>query len=103
GGAFVNGTTLDDSVDSFKYDTVTDTWTAITNIPRPTGETRAVPIAGEMWLLGGGRTAPNPSNEVDIYNPGTNTWRMGPAFTTGRRNFPADTDGSRIWIAGGYD
>ena len=103
GGAMVNGATLDDSVDSFKYDITTNTWTAIANIPRPTGETRAVTIDGEMWVLGGGRTAPNPSNEVDIYNPGTNTWRTGPPFTTGRRNFPADTDGSRIWIAGGYD
>ena len=57
-----------------------------------------------MWVLGGGRTAPNPSNEVNIYDPVECTWTTGPPFTTARRNFPADTDGStRIWLAGGYD
>jgi hypothetical protein len=62
---------------------------------------------GQMLVMGGGRVAPNPSNEVDIYDPGTNTWTTGspvPAFTTARRNFATDTDGtSRIWLAGGYD
>jgi len=56
--------------------------------------------------MGGGRTAPNPSNEVDAYNPGSNSWTVNmpvPAFTTARRNFPTDTDGAtRIWLAGGY-
>src|SRR5205807_2407534 len=59
-----------------------------------------------MLVMGGGRTAPNPSMEVDAYNPGTNTWTMNtpvPMFTTARRNFPTDTDGTtRIWLGGGY-
>ncbi len=50
---------------------------------------------------------PNPSNEVDIYDPAANAWTLDntpiPAFVTARRNFPTDTDGtSRIWLAGGY-
>jgi len=55
--------------------------------------------------MGGGRVAPNPSNEVDIYDPVSNTWTTGtpvPAFATARRNFPTDTDGTAIWLAGGY-
>ena len=32
---------------------------------------------GMMYVIGGGRVAPNPSNEMDIYNPGTNTWCSG--------------------------
>ena len=32
-----------------------------------------------------------------------NTWSLGPPFTTARRNFPADSDGIRIFLAGGYD
>ena len=43
--------------------------------------------------MGGGRVAPNPSNEVDIYNPGTNTWSTGLPFSNARRNFPTDTNG----------
>ena len=56
-----------------------------------------------MYVMGGGRVAPNPSNEVDIYNPGTNSWSLGTPFVTGRRNFPVDSDGCHIWLAGGYD
>ena len=50
-----------------------------------------------MLVMGGGRVAPNPSNEVDIYDPGSNTWTTGspvPAFTTARRNFATELTAS---------
>ena len=103
GGADILGTTVTDSTQSFKYDTVTDTYTAIASIPRATGETRAVAINGKMWVLGGGRVAPNPGNQVDVYDPVANTWSAGTPFVTGRRNFAADTDGTKVWLVGGYD
>jgi hypothetical protein len=57
-----------------------------------------------MYVMGGGRVAPNPSSEVDIYDPGTDTWSLGIPFVTGRRNFPTDTNGTdTIWLSGGYD
>jgi hypothetical protein len=97
------GMTIHDTVDSFKYNIATDTWTAITNITRVSAETRALNVYGLMWVMGGGRDAPNPNNEVDIYNPYCNTWTTGTPFVTARRNFPTDTDGvSRVWLAGGY-
>jgi subtilisin family serine protease len=106
GGAAISGGAITDSADSFVYNPVTDVINTITNIPRPTGETRALTFNGKMLVMGGGRTAPNPSNEVDAYDPGTNTWTVNspvPAFATARRNFPVDTDGiSHIWLAGGY-
>jgi Kelch motif len=54
--------------------------------------------------MGGGRDAPNPSNEVDVYDPGTNTWSTSlQAFVNARRNFATDTNGTTtIWLAGGY-
>jgi hypothetical protein len=57
-----------------------------------------------MWVLGGGRDAPNPSNQVDIYTPATNSWSVGLPFTTARRNFPADIDPAtgRVYLVGGY-
>ena len=93
---------LVDSTDSFRYDPVADSIITIASIPRATAETRALTLNGQMWVMGGGRTAPNPSNEVDIYNPGTNSWSIGTPFVTARRNFPTDTDGCHIWLAGGY-
>jgi hypothetical protein len=104
GGSNIVTTTVTDAQESFKYDPAANTWTAITSIPRATGETRAVVMNGQMWVLGGGRTAPNPSNEVDIYTPGTDSWSVGVPFTTARRNFPADSDGTtHVYLTGGYD
>jgi hypothetical protein len=104
GGSLWDGTTIHDTADSFKYNIATDTWTAITNIPRVTAETRALNVYGLMWVMGGGRDAPNPSNEVDVYNPYCNSWSISSQpFVNPRRNFPTDTDGgSRVWLAGGY-
>ena len=56
-----------------------------------------------MYVMGGGRDAPNPSNEVDVYDPVTNSWSTGSPFMTGRRNFATDTDGTnRILLAGNF-
>ncbi len=103
GGSSYDGTLLHDTTDSFSYNTLTDTWAAIASIPRATAETRALNVYGDVWVMGGGREAPNPSNEVDIYDPRCNTWTTGAPFVIARRNFPTDTDGgSRVWLAGGY-
>jgi plastocyanin/N-acetylneuraminic acid mutarotase len=104
GGSLWDGTTLQDTTDSFVYDPFADKIGTIANIPRATGETRALSINNQMWVMGGGRVAPNPSNEVNIYDPVAQTWSTGTPFVTGRRNFPVDTNGtSNIWLAGGYD
>ncbi len=104
GGSLWDGTTLQDTNDSFVYDPVADSISAIANIPRATAETRALNMCDQMWVMGGGRTAPNPSNEVDVYDPVSNSWSLGPPFATARRNFPTDTDATQfIWLSGGYD
>jgi hypothetical protein len=104
GGSLWDGVTLQDTTDSFVYNPVGDSISPIASIPRATGETRALNVNNQMWVMGGGRTAPNPSNEVNIYDPVAGTWTTGLPFTTARRNFPVDTNGSsHIWLAGGYD
>ena len=58
-----------------------------------------------MWVMGGGRTPPNPSNEIDGC-----CWYPGGQFLTPRRNFAVASDGgcgyyyciSNMWLAGGY-
>ncbi len=104
GGSSWDGTTLQDSNFSFVYNPVANTLGNIAAIPRATGETRALNFNGQMLVMGGGRVAPNPSNEVDVYDPGTDTWSTSiAAFSEPRRNFPTDTDGTgNIWLSGGY-
>ena len=106
GGSDITAGLLTDTTNSFVYNPVANTIGTIAPIPRATGETRALNFNGKMLVMGGGRTAPNPSNEVDAYDPGGNMWTVNspvPAFTTARRNFPTDTNGTtNIWLAGGY-
>ena len=106
GASDFSGGLVIDTTKSFSFDPVANTIGSIAPIPRATGETRALTFNGLMLVMGGGRVAPNPSSEVDAYEPGTNTWTVNspvPAFVTARRNFPTDTDGSSlIWLAGGY-
>jgi N-acetylneuraminic acid mutarotase len=103
GGSTWDGAALHDSNFSFVYDPVADTIGNIRAIPRSTAETRGLNFCSTMYVMGGGRDAPNPSNEVDIYDPGTNTWSTGLPFVNARRNFATDTDSTnRIWLAGGY-
>ena len=98
------GATVIDTTNSFSFDPVANSIGTIAAIPRATGETRALNFNGNMYVMGGGRISPNPSNEVDIYNPGTNSWTTGVPFNNPRRNFPTDTDGiTHIYLSGGYD
>ncbi|MET0231126.1 MAG: hypothetical protein ABW186_09370 [Rhodanobacteraceae bacterium] len=98
--------TIVDSDQSLVYDPDADTLTPVATIPRATAETRAVTAPdGTIWVLGGGRIDPNPGNEVDVYDPVSDTWTTAPSFVNPRRNFAADIDPAtgNIWAVGGYD
>src|SRR6202030_1965389 len=97
GASDFSGGTVIDTTNSFSFNPGTNTIGTIAAIPRATGETRALNFNGLMLVMGGGRVAHHPSNEVDVYDPGSNTWTTGApvsAFMTARRNFPTDTDGT---------
>src|SRR5437667_2456326 len=106
GASDYQGGTVVDTTNSFSFNPTANTTGTIAAIPRATGETRGLTFNGKMLVMGGGRTPPNPSNIVNIYDPVANTWTTGnpvPSFMTARRNFPTDTDGTtRIWLGGGY-
>src|SRR5262249_18110714 len=102
GGADITGGVLTDTNNAFVYDPVADSIKTITNISDATSNSRAVNFCGLMYVLGGNFNAP--TNEVQIYDPASNTWSVGTPFVIAGRNFAADTDGANnIWKAGGYD
>jgi len=103
GGSTFTPCVLTETNNAYVYDPVRDSISLIANLPRTTAETQAVTVANEMWILGGGRTAPNPSAEANIYNPTTGQWRMGLALTAAERNFAAASDGTHVFLAGGYN
>jgi hypothetical protein len=104
GASDYQGGTVVDTANSFSFDPSSNTIGTIAPIPRATGETRGLNFNGLMYVIGGGRVAPNPSNEVDVYDPVANSWSTAPSFSNARRNFPTDTNGTdHIWLSGGYD
>jgi hypothetical protein len=104
GGATYNLGALIDSTSSWVFDPAADTIAPINPTPRMVGETKGVNESGQLWVLGGGRTTPNPSNQVDAYSPGPNSWALAPAMAAVRRNFAADADPAtgKIYVVGGY-
>ena len=93
------------TTDSFKYDPTADSITTIASIPRATDNTRGLNFCSQLWVIAGDDTTfPNPSNQVNIYDPLSDTWSLGDPIATARRNFATDTDGNtHIWLGGGYD
>ena len=103
GGSTFAPCNLTETNNSYVYDPVKDLIFPIASIPRATGETQAITVGHEMWVLSGGRVGPNPSPEVNIYNPVTGQWRVGLPLSAGQRNFAAASDGARVFVAGGYN
>ena len=95
--------TATDQTNSFVYDPVADSISTIASIPRPSSDTRGLNFCNQFYVVGGGGF-PDYFNEVDIYDPVSDTWSVGQPFVTARRNAANDTDGTNnIWLAGGLD
>src|SRR5205823_7511087 len=69
GASDYQGGLVVDTTNSFSFNPASNTTGSIAAIPRATGETRGLTFNGLMYVMGGGRVAPNPSTEVDIYDP----------------------------------
>jgi N-acetylneuraminic acid mutarotase len=99
----VDFATATDMTNSYVYDPVADSISPIADIPRPSSDVRGLTFCNKMYVVGGGGF-PTYFNEVDIYDPASNTWSIGAPFNTPRRNAAVDTDGTNnIWVAGGLD
>ena len=54
-------------------------WTAVAPCPVPRFEALGVVIGGELWVMGGFlSTELNVTKRIDIYDPSSDTWRLGP-------------------------
>lgn len=97
------------------YDPLSNTWTSSTDsgstlAPLPQargGMGKAVFYNNEFYIIGGetldgaGATSNHVYNRVDIYNPVTNTWRVGLAMPTARHGIFPLLHLNRVYIAGG--
>lgn len=87
------------------YDPATGKITQAGKMPRPRARFGAVKIGAEGWLIGGSKsrdgTRYSQTNEVEILDLNTLTWRAGPPMPT-PRDAPVVVVGAFAIVAGGY-
>jgi N-acetylneuraminic acid mutarotase len=93
----------------YVYDPAANSWSTIAAPPTPSFSFPAVfAFNGELWVIGGydnwtQRGYP-PGQEVQIYNPLTNTWRYGPALNQPRfYSTAAGVIYGRAYLVGGIE
>ena len=83
-----------------RYDIAGDSWS---ELPEP-GEQRehvaAVAFEGEIWAIAG-RWLGEISNTIEIYDPESESWRLGPSLNEARSGFGASIIEGAIVVAGG--
>ena len=77
-------------------------WTALAAAPVKRTEVAAGVVNGKIWVLGGYDAASVPQSDVNIYDPGANSWSPGPKMPEALHHPAATSDGTRLWVAGGY-
>ena len=92
--------TLYDIANVFFYSTSGDQISPRYPLPRQTSGARMVTANLERKVLGGGNQ--NTSAHVDVFSNSWQVWLRGEDLAMARRNFAAATDGSRIWLTGGF-
>lgn len=76
-------------------------WESRAPLPGARAGGAAVGVAGEVYLVGGFNEFAIPQTPVFIYNPTSNSWRLGAGIITPRNRLAAGVIGTRIYVAGG--
>lgn len=89
---------------TYRYDTVTDTWSQLADMSTPRVDCAAAVVNGRLYVFGGYTTADYIQlTTVEEYNPDTNTWRQRAPMSTRRGDLAAVTLGNRVVVFGGWN
>ena len=67
----------------------------------PRDHSQLVAFQGELWLIGGRQLNVRETVRVSIYDPASETWRLGPNLARGRAGFAAAASPELLIVAGG--
>jgi len=87
-----------------RYDIDTNTWSTVAPLPSPRSDLAAVAHGGKVFVFGGctgTASAPSVTNEVDMYDPETNTWTILAPMPTPRASLVAGHKGNLVYAIGG--
>jgi N-acetylneuraminic acid mutarotase len=88
-----------------KYDIDTDTWSTVASLPSPRSDLAAVAHGGKIYVFGGFDANGIVMNDVDVYDPVTDTWDTAPADMPTARGalYAVGIKGDIIFVIGGWD
>jgi N-acetylneuraminic acid mutarotase len=79
-------------------------WSPAAPCPLARFEANAALVDGEVWVMGG-FTSPTlqVTDEVDLYDPATDSWSAGPTLPGAQTHIGVVTVGSDVIVLGGFD
>lgn len=85
------------------YDIETNRWTTLPkgkNLPTKRAGSMTLTLGDEIWIFGGETQRISPAhNEVEVYNPKTNNWKIMPGFKEGRHGTGVLFYKGELWTA----
>ncbi len=89
------------------YTPATNTWRRGADLPIATSAPSATVVDGKLYVLGGSPVGSDPAapvwNSVQIYDPTTDTWSMGPTMPTKAQWSAAAFSTGKLCVFGGFD
>lgn len=88
-----------------RYDIDKNTWTQVAPQPFPLSDRAAAVVGGKIYVFGGCSGPFTIVNDVDVYDPVTDTWSTAPTDMPSRRAamYSVDRKGDAIYVIGGWD
>ena len=101
------GGRIDDPTDRLEaYDPETDSWTTLAAMPTPRGGIAGAALDGRLYVFGGEgnpETATGVFDDVEVYDPTSDTWAVLDPMPTPRHGTGAAGVNDTIWVPGGAD
>jgi N-acetylneuraminic acid mutarotase len=85
----------------YRYDPVTNLWTALAWAPHPHSSGAGAVINGKFYVAGGSENF-EPSNKLDVYDPVTNRWTTRAPMPTARSGVAGAAIQNKLYIMGRY-
>jgi hypothetical protein len=91
-----------------RFDIPTQTWSTVASLPNARSDLAAMSHGGKIYVVGGCVREADGSitflDDVDVYNPRTNTWSTAPADmpTARAAMYGVGWKGGRIFVIGGW-
>jgi Secretion system C-terminal sorting domain/Kelch motif len=85
------------------YDLATQVFDTVGQMPTAKAWFTSAVLGDKIYLIGGDNYVSGASNTVDIFDPATGNWSVGPPTASKRVAASADTLGGKIYVTGGSD